>query len=133
MYDRLVARILRKKGDKAGAAAAMERVIARTEPNDEVDGLLDLGWWYFEDGDFTRAEGYLTRALTIAKRTHDRRPPLFIARFLLLVSQPGADQFLGLAQAWGWTAPPEEARWATGGATPGVFTGTAGTGGRPPR
>jgi protein O-mannosyl-transferase len=145
LYDTNLAHILHRKGDKAGAAAAMERVIARQEPKDEVDGLLDLGWWYFEDGvaearargfpaaqpTFTRAEGYLTRALTIAKRTHDKRPPLYIARFLTLLRQPGAEEFVLLAESpqFLWTAPPHEMKWVMGGATPGVFS--AGTG--PPK
>jgi hypothetical protein len=129
MYDDLVANILRKKGDKAGAAEAMERVIAIEEPIDRVDGLLQLGWWWFEDGDPVRAEPYLKRALAIARRSHDRRPPLYVIRFLRLVGQgdsPTVDEMEKMARALGWTAPPAEVRWVLGGATPGVFTGTAG-------
>lgn len=126
MYDTLIARILRKRGDRRGAAEAMERVIARTEPRHEVDGLLDLGWWYFEDGEHERAAGYLSRAWNAAKVSHDKRPPLYMARFLVLLGQPGAEKFLRDAVSLGWTAPPEEARWVAGGRTPGVFTGTAG-------
>ncbi len=132
MYDTLIARILRKKGDKAGAAAAMERVIARTEPKNEVDGLLDLGWWYFEDGDHDRAAGYLGRAWNVANVSRDMRPPLYMARFLVLLRQPGAEKFLRDAMALGWKAPLAEARWVAGGATPGVFRGTVGAPGAAP-
>jgi hypothetical protein len=129
MYDDLVANILRKKGDKKGAAEAMERVIAIEEPLDRVDGLLQLGWWCFEDGELERAEPYLKRALAIARRSHDRRPPLYVIRFLTLVGQ-GASPTVGemerMARALGWSAPPAEVRWVLGGATPGVFSGTAG-------
>jgi tetratricopeptide (TPR) repeat protein len=142
LYDSNIAHILRRKGDKAGAAAALERVIARQEPLDEVDALLDLGWWYFEDGvaearagglaaaepTFATAEGYLTRALTISKRTHDKRPPLYVARFLNLLRQPGADEFVRMAMSpqYRWTAPPHEMDWIKGGATPGFFSGGTG-------
>jgi tetratricopeptide (TPR) repeat protein len=128
IYDDLVANILRRKGDKAGAAEAMERVIAIEEPIDRVDGLLQLGWWLFEDGDLVPAERYLKRALAIARRSHDRRPPLYVIRFLNLVGQgdsPTVDEMEKMARTLGWTAPPEELKWALGGATPGAFTGTA--------
>lgn len=145
LYDTLIAHVLHRKGDKAGAAAAMERVIARQEPKDEVDGLLELGWWWFEDGlaereargfaaaepMFVKAEGYLSRALAIAKRTHDKRAPLYIARFLTLLRQPGAEEYVLLARSpqFLWTGPAHEMNWVMGGATPGFFSG--GTG--PPR
>jgi protein O-mannosyl-transferase len=134
LYDEQLARFLHRKGDKAGAADAMERVIALEEPLGRVDGLLTLGWWLFEDGDLERAESYLTRALTIARRTGDRRPPLYVARFLRLVGQgdsPTMDEMEKLARRFGWSAPAAEVAWVLGGPTPGVFSGTAPW--RPPR
>jgi tetratricopeptide (TPR) repeat protein len=129
LYDDQIARILRRKGDKKGAAEAMRRVIEADayRGGKAIDGLLDLGWWYFEDGDLDESSKLLGRAWDIAKETRDVRAPLYIARFLFLVKQPGAEKFLADAEKLGWTAPPHEALWATGkGATPGVFTGTAG-------
>jgi len=131
-YDDLIASILRRKGDKQGAAEAMLRVIAIEEPQDQTGGLLQLGWWCFEDGDFRASEDYISRALTIAKRTHDPKPPLYIARFLNLMGQPGADEYVRASRAWSGGVPPVWERWALGGPTPGVFTGTAGRA-NPPR
>ncbi len=51
IYDDALARALRRRGDMAGATAAMERVISLEEPQNKVSGLLTLGWWHFEDGD----------------------------------------------------------------------------------
>lgn len=133
MYDDLIAGILRRQGDKKGAAEAMERVIAIEEPILRADGLLQLGWWCFEDGELDRAEGYLTRALAVARKSRDRRPPLFVIRFLTLVGQgdnPTIDEMEKMARTLGWTAPPAELAWVLGGPTPGVFTGTVS---RPPR
>jgi hypothetical protein len=128
LYDDVIARILRRKGDKKGAAAAMRRVIEADayQGGKTTDGLLDLGWWYFEDGDLEESSKLLGRAWEIAKETHDFRAPLYIARFLFLVKQPGAEKFLADAERLGWTAPDYEAKWVTGGPTPGVFTGTTG-------
>lgn len=126
LYDDLIARILRRKGDKKGAAEAMRRVIAVDERDKVIDGLLDLGWWYFEDGDLDESQKLLGRAFETAKTTGDFRAPLYIARFLFLIRQPGAEKFLHDAEKLGWKAPPEDARWVTGGSTPGVFTGTVG-------
>jgi len=125
MYDDLIATILRNKGDKKGAAEAMRRVIAIEEPIGRTGGLLQLGWWCFEDGDVDASEKLLSRALDIAKRTHDPKPPLYIARFLNLVGQGGAAPYVAKAKAWSGAVPPVWERWAAGGPTPGVFTGTA--------
>ncbi len=134
LYDDQLAHILRRKGDKEGAAAAMTRVVALDKKEDRVDGLLDLGWWCFEDGDRNAAEGYLSQALAISKRTHDLRPALYVARFLHLVGQgdsPTVAEMEKLVRKFGWTAPENEVRWVKGGRTPGVFTGTVGA--APPR
>ncbi len=126
MYDYALAQVLRKSGDRAGAAAAMERVIAIEEPLDRIDGLLELGWWYFEDRELTKAESYISRALTIGNRIRDFRPQLYVARFLRLLGQSGAEQHERNAMTMGWTAEPDEVEWVRGGPTPGVSRGTVG-------
>jgi tetratricopeptide (TPR) repeat protein len=132
LYDDQLARLYRKTGDKKRAAELMRHVIDVDAKDRVVDGLLDLGWWCFEDGDLQESSKLLGRAWDIAQETHDMRPPLYIARFHFLARLPGGEKFLHDAEKLGWKAPPQEALWATGrGGTPGVFTGTAGS--APPR
>lgn len=129
MYDDFVARALRRKGDKAEAAAAMEKVIAIEEPLGRVDGLLALAWWKFEDDDVPGAKALLDRALKIsndhvkANQPASYLPYLYAARMLHLLGIGGreADGFLDLARRVGWGAAPDELQWARGGATPGAI------------
>jgi len=122
IYDDAIARAYRKKGDRAAAMRHMMRVIEIEEPIDRVGGLLTLGWWYFEDGDVRRSEQLLDRALEISKRTGQYSPYLYVARFLNLMGQPGADTFLESALELGWNASPRNVRWVQGGPTPGART-----------
>ncbi len=122
IYDDAIARALRKKGDRAGAARHMARVIEIEEPIDRAEGLLTLGWWYFEDGDLSRSEQMLSRALAIGKRKGQFKPFLYIARFLNVVGQPGAGEFVDSAKKLGWRALPREVTWVEGGPTPGART-----------
>ena len=69
-------------------------------------------------------------ALDIAKRTGAVKPYLYIARFLNVQGQSGAETFAESAIKLGWSAPPDEVLWVRGGATPGARTGTVGGGGR---
>jgi tetratricopeptide (TPR) repeat protein len=125
-YDRPLAHALRRKGDKAGAAAAMERVIAIEEPELKTDGLLDLAWWKFEDGDRPGAQALIQRALAVGdKNPREFRAYLWAARFLVLTGEPkAAEEMFLLARRHGWTAPEDEVRWVAGGRTPGVYVGT---------
>ncbi len=132
IYDDALARALRRKGDRAAAAEAMDRVIAIEAPQNRIDGLLTLGWWYFEDGDTQRSQDYLTRALEIARAVGESdlaaarrkrlfRAHLYVARFLNLVGQPDPS-FLRGARVLGWRAPQDEIDWVGGGRTPGAST-----------
>ena len=129
LYDDQIARFLRRKGDKQGAAAAMQRVIAIDAKDERTEGLLDLAWWRFEDGDLDGSQELIQRALALAeKHPAEFRPYLWAARFLVLTGrQPEAEEMFRLARRHGWSAPESEVRWVAGGRTPGVFTGTAGT------
>lgn len=129
LYPDMEARTLRRKGDKAGAAAAMRRVIEIDRETGSADGLLTLGWWYVEDRDLDAAEPLLSAAIDAGKKTGNFRPYLYAARMLnLLNAQPEqVAQFLGNAQRLGWIAPEDEIRWVEGGPTPGAMrTGTRG-------
>lgn len=129
LYPDMEARTLRRKGDKAGAAAAMRRAIEIDRETGNVEGLLTLGWWYVEDGDLDSAEPLLGAAMDGAKKSGNFRPYLYAARMLnLLNAQPQqVAQFLSTAQRLGWSAPPDEIRWVEGGPTPGAMrTGTRG-------
>ena len=132
LYDDALARTYRAMGDRARAAAAMERVIAIEEPQGRIDGLLTLGWWHFEDGDLESSQDVLTRALEMARRAAETdiddarrrrlfRAYLYVARFLNLVGQPDPS-FAESARKLGWTAPPAEIEWLRGGRTPGAPT-----------
>ncbi len=121
LYPRAEANILRAMGDKSGAAAAMERVIEIETKDGGVEALLDLGWWYFEDGDFTASERYLSRAHEMGG-AKPFKPKLYIARFLNLLGQPGADEFIRGARKLGWNGQDEELKWVNGGRTPGAST-----------
>jgi tetratricopeptide (TPR) repeat protein len=130
LYDDAIARAYRKKGDTRAAIEAMDRVIALEEPQNTIDGLLTAGWWFFEDGELQRSQGYLTRALHIAREVGERdlrearrkrlfRAHLYVSRFLTLVGTPDPS-FVRGAKTLGWTAPEDEVAWVAGGRTPGA-------------
>ncbi len=128
LYDDLLARILRKKGDRRGAAEAMERVVALQVKQGRVDALLDLAWWYFEDGDLDAAQERIQRAITLVERTpSEYKPYLWACRFLVLTgNRKAAEDMFRLYRRRRGADDLVEAAYAAGGATPGVFTGTFG-------
>jgi protein O-mannosyl-transferase len=133
LYWDAEARILRRKGDRDGARAAMREVIAIEEPEGRVDGLLTLGWWAFEDHDVGTARNLIDRAMTVSKRSAQQGRPaeftpfLYAARMLTLLGVPGAEGYVRDARRLGWSGDPDELRWALhGAATPGAMRGTRG-------
>lgn len=132
MYDDAEARIRRRAGDRAAAYALAENVIRVKEPEGDVDPLLLLAWWKFEDGDVPGARDLIDRAIGVTNRNvREKRdasflPYLYAARMMVLLGMAGpeADSMLVTAKKLGWTAEPDEVGWVMGGATPGPMRGT---------
>ncbi|MCG3134500.1 MAG: hypothetical protein HMLKMBBP_01807 [Planctomycetes bacterium] len=123
LYDDLEGRLLRRKGDRAGAERCFLRLIDVEEPLGRVDGLLELGWWRLEDGDVAGARELIDRALALAnRRTDEFRPFLYAARMLRILGFPDADRagLVASARKRGWSAAPDEQAWVDGGPTPGA-------------
>ncbi len=137
LYDLLRANVLRKGGDREEAEAALLRAIDVAEPMRRLDALCKLGWWRMEDsqlhaGDqqaidrcFADAERYISQAADLAASPEGRGlqrrylPYLYIARFLNVLGQPGAQTRAKNAMGLGWTGNAADRIWVRGGPTPG--------------